>query len=385
MSSRKILPAEAAQVAQAIYEITDSANIGAALGMTALAEFFAFSDKAAPSTGAAQRLTARSGAFEFKSKTGFAVMAMGKKNNRYDGEAIFICRGTDSVYDWLTDANYAVVLGASGTRVHAGFNRTFQDMKDAIALFLAQNNPRHVHCVGHSLGGALATLVADWLSNRGYGVDLYTFGSPRVGTQDFADKLTARVGRGNIYRVCHSSDPVSLVPVWPYLHAPRPDGECWVSRSASVNPATHRIDDYINTISRSKTWNELYCPTPSVILEYSVRLWSAETLFAMLTTAPLLAFNMVIRKICEGIAITIMPGMSLLDQMSMWVESAANISIEGESLVRNFLQALVKVMGLSIVIPQKIMHGIIKLIFAAFTRAAYNQALRASALVFSGL
>jgi len=384
MSQYEISPTQAAQVAFAVYKLKDFPVIETAFAGTGLCEFFDFaSQNTGP--GDAQRFTARSGAFEFKVRTGFAVMAMGKKTTQYEGHAILICRGTESIYDWLTDGNYATVLGTSGTNVHSGFNRTFHDMKDGFAGFLAQNNPRHVHCVGHSLGGALATLAADWLSHNGYGVDLYTFGAPRVGTSEFANNLTSRVGRGNIYRVCHSSDPVTLVPVWPYMHAPRPDGECWVCRSASVNPALHRMPTYSDTVLKAKSWNELYCSTPTVLLEYSVRLFTEESMFSMLTLAPLLGFNYLVRKICEGLAVTLMPGVSVLDQMSMWVERAANTSIEGDSLVRNFLQALVKLMGWTIVIPQRIAHETIRLIFRAFLQAPYNQALRATAMVFSGV
>lgn len=384
MSYRKITPNEAAQVAAAVYFMKDFPVIETAFEGTRLFEYFDFANQNT-ATGGAQRFTARSGAFEFKSKTGFAVMAMGKKTTRYEGHAILVCRGTDSIYDWLTDGNYATVLGTSGTNVHSGFNRTFQDMKDGFAGFLAQNNPRHVHCVGHSLGGALATMAADWLSHNGYGVDLYTFGAPRVGTGEFANNLTSRVGRGNIYRVCHSSDPVTLVPVWPYMHAPRPDGECWVCRSASVNPALHRMKTYSDTVQKAGSWNELYCSTPTVLLEYSVRLSMADSLFTALTLSPLLAFNAIIRTICAGLAVTLQPGVSVLDQMSMWVERAANISIEGESLVRDFLHALIKLMGLAIVIPQRIAHETIKMIFRAFLQAPYNQAVKASATVFAGV
>ena len=385
MSKSAITPIQAAQVAEAVYSLKYSPIIDSHFEKTDLAEFFDFSDKPTPSAGTAQRFTAKSGVFAFKSKTGFALMAMGKKDDIYAGHAILVCRGTDSVYDWLTDANYAVVLGPSGTLVHSGFNRTFKDLLDGMMLFLGQNFPTHIHCVGHSLGGALVTLAADWLSNNGYGVDLYTFGSPRVGTWDFASNLTNNVGRGNNYRVCHSSDPVSLVPVWPYMHAPRPDGECWVSRSASVNPEMHRIPTYAETAGANNSWDELYCSTPTMLLEYSVRVWSTESLVALLATTPLLALNAILRSLCAGVAITILPGMSLLDQLSMWVEKAANISIDRASNVRNFLLAIVKALGLAIVIPQQITHAVIRLLLEAATRASYNQALRASAMVMSGL
>jgi hypothetical protein len=386
MKFKEIPPIEAAEVSIAVYELKDSPDIEHYFKATDLAEYFDFTNQTAPGTGGAQRFTARSGAFEFKSKTGFAVMAMGKKGKDYDGEAILVCRGTATPYDWLTDANYAITLGPSGTRVHSGFNRTFKDMKVALTLFLSQHSPRRVHCIGHSLGGALAQLAADWLANNGYAVELYTFGSPRVGTEDFAIHLTRQVGQGRIHRVCHSSDPVTMVPVWPYMHAPRPDGESWIGGSASPNIATHFMAKYEASVKGGKggkTWSDLRCPTPTMALEYGVRLYTTNSLTELLTTAPLLAFSAIVRIVCKGVAITILPGLSLLDQMSMWVEKAASVEIEGDNLARNFLQALAKIVGLGLVIPQKITHETIKLLFRAFLWVKYNQAIQATAFAFS--
>lgn len=44
-----------------------------------------------------------------------------------------------------------------------------------------------VHVSGHSLGGAIATLYALSLAETGYTVNLFTYGSPRVGDPNFYD------------------------------------------------------------------------------------------------------------------------------------------------------------------------------------------------------
>lgn len=70
---------------------------------------------------------------------------------------------------------------------------------------LAQARERRpVWMAGHSLGAALATLAADRLGGvRG----LYTFGSPAVGDQAFAEDF-----RVNAYRYVHHRDIVTRVP-----------------------------------------------------------------------------------------------------------------------------------------------------------------------------
>jgi len=68
-------------------------------------------------------------------------------------------------------------------------------------------------CVGHSLGGALASLAAAWAAEQ-YPltpVTLYTFGQPRPGDKAFAKHLES-VG-GYIVRVAHSNDLIPMAPL----------------------------------------------------------------------------------------------------------------------------------------------------------------------------
>jgi thioesterase domain-containing protein len=46
--------------------------------------------------------------------------------------------------------------------VHIGFNQTFNNMLPEIKDFLKNNKPEgQIHCIGHSLGGPVASLAAD--------------------------------------------------------------------------------------------------------------------------------------------------------------------------------------------------------------------------------
>ncbi|KEG08384.1 putative lipase [Trypanosoma grayi] len=73
---------------------------------------------------------------------------------------------------------------------------------------------------GHSLGGAMALLAAADLASQSSSVgavpriQLYTFGAPRVGNEEFADWVTAVFCNGGheSYRVTHNRDVVSHVP-----------------------------------------------------------------------------------------------------------------------------------------------------------------------------
>lgn len=83
------------------------------------------------------------------------------------------------------------------------------------------NTNTNVYVTGHSLGGALATIAAmdiaakDKLKNT---ISLYTFASPRVGNNTFADKFNEFVSQEKLkgFRFANSEDivPTLPFPVW---------------------------------------------------------------------------------------------------------------------------------------------------------------------------
>ncbi len=93
-----------------------------------------------------------------------------------DGRAWLVFRGSDDDNDWVRNL---MCLPA----YHFGFNRCFADIADKLQQWIDRVAPaRHPFCiVGHSLGGALATLAARRIASEGHAVEmLCTFGAPRV-------------------------------------------------------------------------------------------------------------------------------------------------------------------------------------------------------------
>jgi len=89
--------------------------------------------------------------------------------------------------------------------------------------------------VGHSLGGAVASLASLDFYRRGWNPEVTTFGEPRVGNQALMDYFDARFynhmhgGECNYRRITHVNDPVPLLPLeeWGYrMHA----GEIYISK-----------------------------------------------------------------------------------------------------------------------------------------------------------
>lgn len=255
-----ISPRTASLLADTAYKIKDSGRAGYRLGDNAdvLEKYFDFDLSNGPVKGV-------SGGFFshlFDLTTGFALLGQGK--GIYKGDHVIAIRGTTSLRDGLTDAHFGFTGSETGATVHAGFNKTFNTMKPAFKAYITQAKKQGpigtIHCVGHSLGGALAGLTADWLkSEYGMQVNLYTFGSPRIGLQGFSAQTTARVD--NIFRCTHGADPVPKVPLWPFTHAPYNGTEYRLNSGQGFSPSAHRMGangnpGYVNS-AKGNDWSAL--------------------------------------------------------------------------------------------------------------------------------
>ena len=130
-------------------------------------------------------------------------------------------RGTEKkISDWLTDVD-AVPTVVDKTKVHSGFNKAFniikdqndKTAKDRVEEIMKSQDAKDANGVvlplfiaGHSLGGALALLATKHLAFDITGA-CYTFGAPRVANYEYFDKVKTPV-----YRVVNSSDIVPRVP-----------------------------------------------------------------------------------------------------------------------------------------------------------------------------
>lgn len=127
-------------------------------------------------------------------------------------------RGTEpqQLQDILTDINIALTSGPVG-QVHTGFARALEQVwADLQDQFDGLYQGQLVWLTGHSLGAALATLAtARLVFHPGDQVrvqGLYTYGSPRVGDDIFAQAFD-RTCRGFTFRFRNHNDVVTRVPL----------------------------------------------------------------------------------------------------------------------------------------------------------------------------
>lgn len=149
-----------------------------------------------------------------------------------NGEILIAFRGSSSRSDFLADADFfldpvpAAIAATSASepvlKIHGGFRRQFLAALPTLRKCL-QNAPSTwpVRVVGHSLGGALATLCALSLKRGELCiapriVTCVTFGSPRVGNAAFARAFDACVN--STIRCVNARDAVTMRPYWGYEH-----------------------------------------------------------------------------------------------------------------------------------------------------------------------
>ncbi|KAI8318446.1 alpha/beta-hydrolase [Martensiomyces pterosporus] len=144
-------------------------------------------------------------------------------HNEQSGEIIVAFRGTTTPTDMVTDlkllqADWEWAETGSGAKVHSGFKTAVLSVAEpidhAITALRTQNPNRNIVFVGHSLGGAQASLAAARFVKMNPGlmnsVSLYTYGQPRTGNSAFAQWMHAHAFPK--YRVTYGSDPVPRLP-----------------------------------------------------------------------------------------------------------------------------------------------------------------------------
>ncbi|KAI1761343.1 alpha/beta-hydrolase [Hypoxylon sp. FL1150] len=141
-------------------------------------------------------------------------------------------KGSESVRNWIADLTFIAVPCdlVDDCLVHDGFltayNEIAEDLLAGVANATAAYPTYKTIFTGHSLGGAVSTLAAGYARKQGFAVDIYSYGSPRVGNEEFVSFVTAQPGLES--RVTHLDDPVPRLPpiVLGYRHT---SPEYWLS------------------------------------------------------------------------------------------------------------------------------------------------------------
>ncbi|RMZ74075.1 Extracellular triacylglycerol lipase [Pyrenophora seminiperda CCB06] len=107
--------------------------------------------------------------------------------------------------------------------VHTGFYSSWLNTRNIVLPHVSKALQRYptykLVLVGHSLGGAVATLAGLDFKARGWDPHVTTFGEPRLGNNDFNTyvnerfNITSNHEHNKMHRVTHVGDPVPLLPL----------------------------------------------------------------------------------------------------------------------------------------------------------------------------
>ncbi|HEY9879964.1 MAG TPA: lipase family protein [Leptolyngbyaceae cyanobacterium] len=154
-------------------------------------------------------------------------------------DAIVDAEEKDKVYPYASG-------GSSGALMHRGFVTAYFSVRDEIHDYIRSQPVSAAVVTGHSLGGALATLCAVDIqynfSDKLQSIETYTFGSPKVGNNEFRESFNRRVP--NSYRFIHGMDIVPELPRWwqgGYQHV---DSESRIGPRFSLNFLSARFRDH---------------------------------------------------------------------------------------------------------------------------------------------
>lgn len=342
-------PSQAAAIASGVYLLRESSvaelrEIQAPLGGEGM---FAVADNG--------RFTGRSGGGPFKKLSGFGYVAAGE--GAFAGEVLIATRGTAQTVDWLSNLNIGMQLGPSSHLVHAGFHEVWKSFKQEIFDFLRGRNPSRIHCVGHSLGGALAMLNADALSAQGLPVSLYTFGAPRTGDVFFSRAMTQRLGAQHIHRVSATSDPVPMIPLFPFCHMPFDGAGNIVKSTGLISVAAHNMKrSYIPGV-KDHSWQTL-ADVSRADEAHNVKSWleqAAEGKGSILMGSAS-ALTMIgkglrwllarMRDLLVGaVGVTLTASATLLDQLAWLLAKGAAASKEVAGHVAGLMKAIFRFLG----------------------------------------
>ncbi|MEE9345495.1 MAG: lipase family protein [Methylococcales bacterium] len=206
----------------------------------------------------------------------------------YNNDIIVIAfRGTEDFKDWVSNAQVwenkinNTPNCDQKVSVHQGFHTAIQSVTDDGKLFSRiaelQQTGRKFYITGHSLGGALATLMA-YFSTEDQAINIdgvYTYGQPPIGDSEFRqcyeaqllDKTFRFVNHKDVVPRLKPNDSLKHVGLLLFLDndgnlgTEKPDGLLNTAKNVldTALVKSHSVDAYVSDLEKHRNNNPFAC------------------------------------------------------------------------------------------------------------------------------
>lgn len=164
----------------------------------------------------------------------------------HNGVLFIAIKGTTGLAEWANNARIALVPFWMGAKTHAGFLSIAKGISTECSLAIRdhQDVKRIVFC-GHSMGGAVACLLATWLAGMtDKPVRVYQFGAPRPGDEVFRELCERVCDQVWTFMMDQDVVPHAISGLW----YGRPGTKVW------MNEKGHRISQMKGGLATLRYW-----------------------------------------------------------------------------------------------------------------------------------
>jgi hypothetical protein len=223
---------------------------------------------------------------------------------------------------------------------------------------------------------------------------LYTFGSPRIGLFPFSRDITNAIGAESIFRVYHSNDPVSMVPLFPFVHAPASGPVIMLpSNQSAYDFSAHFMNGYVSDVSGG-SWRSMRCACTNWLdrLDEQVSLWLESgdrsvlahyggSVIWFLGRALIRLIELSAQVVGAGLQTLVSCGLTLIDTLAWLLERASLLSAKIETMLGRILSAFLSAIGRALGAIHDITAAVIRYILSFLLTGIAIQVSRAISLV----